>query len=302
MKKFLFRILLFALIIVACDLAVGFIGDFLSLNARGETGRRVYIGNGAKEDVLLFGSSRMEHHYDTKILEDSLGMSVFNCGFDGIGIICSYGLFKLTTQHSWPKVVVLDFNPETDYLNKSDIKHALDNLLYFHGNPVVDSIFMNLDERANYKLLSKMYCFNSHFVALLLDNIHPLKNDINGYSPEDLEMLFDPGPFKEEGECDSLKLYYLERLIKDCQNNTTLIFTVSPWYRISDDKVLDPIKKLCRQYKIPLISHYNDSSFIYKKEYFSDMNHLNRRGATIYSMLVAGEIKWVINQKFSESK
>ncbi len=283
-------------------MAVGYIGDKLLQSAEGETGRRVYIANGAKEEVLLFGSSRMEHHYDSSILEDTLGMSVFNCGFDGIGIICSYGLFKLTTEHTWPKVLVYDFNPETDYLDKSDIKHGLDNMLYFYGNPAVDSIFLNVDERICYKMLTRMYSFNSHFVALLLDNIHPLKNDIKGYSPEDLEMLYDPGFFKEDGKCDSLKLYYLERLIKDCQNKTTLIFTVSPWYKISDDNVLEPIKILCKEYNIPFISHYNDSTFIYKREYFSDSNHLNRRGATKYSKIVAGEIKQVIAEKETASR
>ncbi|MCD8290158.1 MAG: hypothetical protein LUC91_01495 [Prevotella sp.] len=131
-----------------------------------------------------------------------------------------------------------------------------------------------------------------------MDNLHPLHGDIKGYRPQDKEMTSEPNLSESDGvlEYDSLKLYYLERLIKDCQGKTQLIFSASPLYKQTKEDNLDMIKTICDKYEIPLINHYTDTAFNNKRNYFYDRVHLNRRGATAYTKVVAGEIKRILEQ------
>ena len=64
----------------------------------GGRGRDNYICDKSVDDILIFGSSRAVHHYNSSMIEDSLGMSCYNCGDDGNGIILSYGRLSMISQ------------------------------------------------------------------------------------------------------------------------------------------------------------------------------------------------------------
>ncbi len=299
MKRFFVRLGIYTLIMVVCDLAVGFAGGKLIENAKGgNTKRHFCIANKADEDVMVFGSSRVFHHYDTSILEDTLGLTAFNCGFDASGIICAYGFFQMATERHFPKILVYEITPYYDMKGNDDF-YDLKNLRWFYGRTGVDSIFMNVNKTECYKMFSRMYRFNSCLPEMLMDNIRPLHEFDNGYLPLEGEMQGDPKPTEDQESyvCDSLKLYYLERLIRDCKGKAQLVFTVSPLYKNTDDSVLKPIKTLCERYDIPLLNHFTDSAFNYRKDYFYDKEHLNIKGATEYSKVVSGEIKQLVRER-----
>ncbi|MCD8290248.1 MAG: hypothetical protein LUC91_01955 [Prevotella sp.] len=302
MKKSFILLGIFALLVIVCDFAVGAVGDKLVNNAKGgDTKRKNYIARGTNADILIFGSSRAIHHYDPDILQDTLGLTAYNCGFDGNGIICSYGFFKMITQRYYPKILIYEVTSGFDLLVGDNHKY-LGNLRYFYnkrdGNSV-DSIFWKVDCTERYKMFSKMYRFNSTIPQLIMDNLHPLHEDNKGYRPQDKEMTSDPKPVDVQDTYvyDSLKLYYLEKMINECKGKTQIIFAVSPLYENTDDRVNEPIKKLCDKYEIPLLSHYTDSTFNNRREYFYDRSHLNQTGATAYSKLISGEIKAIIQNR-----
>ncbi|MCD8305459.1 MAG: hypothetical protein LUC49_02195 [Prevotella sp.] len=300
MKKFIIRLVAFALIMLVCDLITGFVGDRLFANAKGgETKRKIYVAREVNTDVLVFGSSRALHHYDPDVLSNELGMSVYNCGMDGMGIICAYGFYKLATARYFPKVVLYDVFPASDIILSDNTKYLRD-LYHFYDCEGIDSIFLSIENNERYKMVSKMYRFNSELPMLVMDNLHPVHDYNNGYSPVDREMAVASLSFSEEEgvkRVDSLKLYYLERLINECEGKTRLIFTVSPLYENPDDKMLEPVKTLCREYDIPLLNHYTDTAFIHYRDFFYDRVHLNTRGATAYSKTVAHEIKHILSDK-----
>ncbi|MCD8291488.1 MAG: hypothetical protein LUC91_08330 [Prevotella sp.] len=307
MRRFFIRLFIYALIMFVCDLAVGFAGNRLLQNSKdGHSWRQNYIANGVKADFLIFGSSRAVHHYDPNILKDSLGLTVYNCGFDGHGIICAYGFFKMITERYYPKVVVYEVTPRYDLLVNNN-SQFLGPLRYFYeggGKNSLDSIFWKVDKKELYKMASNMYRFNSVFPLLIMENIHPFHVFNKGYEPLDNEMKSEPKQLDDSHVYgyDSLKLYYMERLIKDCQGKTKLIFTISPFYENKDDKVLKPLKKMCEKYRIPFLNHFTDTTFNYRRKYFSDKEHLNRKGATAYSSVVANEIKTILNKRKCTNK
>ncbi len=301
MKKFFIRLGILALIMLACDFAVGFVGTRLMENAKGgETRRRIYVAREVNADVLVFGSSRAVHHYDPDILEEELGMNVYNCGFRGNGIICAYGFYEMITQRYYPKALLYEVTSSYDMYSDDNNKY-LRNLRYFYDSEGIDSIFWNVDGTERYKMISRMYRFNTELPLMVIDNLHPINVNNRGYIPLGGEIKTEPKSFEtqedrvnmrqEVRQLDSLKLYYLERLIKESKGKTTLIFIVSPSYQKTDDGELEPMKKLCSKYGIPLINHYTDTAFVYRRDFFSDGVHMNRRGATEYSKMISREIK-----------
>ena len=297
MKKFIVGIAVFILIVFVIDTAVGGIFSYLVTTAKGgDIGRAEYVCHKTSEDILVFGSSRATHHYNPVIIEDSLGMSVYNCGKDGNGIILLYGWYQVLKDHYNPRVILYDITPGFDLLENDNMKY-LPNLRFFYNEASVDSILWSVDRTERYKMQVKSYRYNSTFLQILVDNIKPMLSDVKGYRPLYGEMDYEPAVSEVRGnyKYDSLKFYYLERLINDCKSaGTRLIFSVSPMYRNSDDEVLAPLFALCQQYDIPLLNHYVDANFNSKKQYFKDRVHLNESGADLYTKTVAGELKSIL--------
>ncbi len=294
MKKFLLRICIFALIMVLCDIMMGFVGNYFVDNAKGgDTARKNYIANDTDEDVLIFGSSRAIHHYDPNIFEDSLVLTAYNCGFDGNGIICAYGFFHMIEERYHPKILIYEVTPSFDLLVSDDHRY-LGQLRFFYDRDGIDSIFWNIDKVEKYKMMSQMYRYNSMLPQLITDNLHPLHSDNKGYRPLDDNKEVREPKEKENNEVyeyDGLKLYYIERLIEDCKGKTQLVFAISPWYKNTKENVLKPIQTLCDKHNIPLINHYTDTTFNNNKNFFNDSAHLNHYGATKYSKVLVIEIK-----------
>lgn len=103
------KVLLFAVLILGIDVAVGgTLSHMVSQTKGGENGRNNYICDEVNADILIFGSSWAIHHYNPVILSDSLGMTCYNCGMDGNGIILNYGRYQMICQRYLPKVIITD--------------------------------------------------------------------------------------------------------------------------------------------------------------------------------------------------
>lgn len=298
MKRFIIKIMIFIVGLVIIDFLIGLGGTFLGNHVKGgDHGLNVYICRKMKEECLVFGSSRGMHHYDPNIITDTLGMSCWNCSLDGSGIILMYGRYRLLSERYTPKVIVYDVYSGFD-LEVRDNHKDLDNLRFFYDDPSIDSIFWDVDNTERYKMWSSCYRYNSKWIGLISDNLHPLKSNDRGYMPVDRKMTYEPNSLKkshEEIRYDSLKLAYLEKFIVACkQRNTQLIFTISPCYRRTDDTVYNPLKKMCRKYDITLLNHFCDKDFVFDKNLFYDSVHLNRVGATKYTKKIVGELKSVV--------
>lgn len=173
----------------------------------------------------------------------------------------------------------------------------LPGLRYWYNEyPEIDSIFWSVAPNERYKMRLTSYRYNSQFLQLIMDNIKPLQQDAKGYRPLQGEMLYEPSATsgnEKEYVYDTLKLYYLERLVQDCRHSgTKLIFAASPLYKNANDAhIFAPIKKLCTNYGIAFINHYNDTTFNNEKSYFKDRVHMNQKGAEAYTQAIIKELR-----------
>ena len=296
MKKKLFvRIALFIIMLFVLDNVVGMTSAYLIKNAKsGATEKIEHICNKSNEDVLIFGSSRGCHHYDPRILRDSLSMSVYNCAYDGCGSILLYGLLEILTDHYTPKCIIYDVQPSFDYLvDGQENSRFLGNLKPYYESEGIDSIFWNIDPNERWKMLSHMYRMNGKTIQVVSEYFMKRNETIMGYDPRDRKMQVEPKVINstDVAPFDETKKYYFERIISLCQEKgIKLIFYASPYYKKTTDNEFMFIKNLSDKYGIPFFNHSCDSNFTNNRDWFYDSIHMNVDGATVYSQVVAKEL------------
>jgi hypothetical protein len=295
MKKLIVRILIFIVILIGVDLSFGVLFDYLQTNAKGgSTGKINYISNITKADVIILGSSRAEHHYVPKVFEDSLHMSCYNCGRNGNGIILMYGRYKMLSQRYTPKLIVYDLNPHYD-LQLNDNSSYLTFLKPFYNKCGIDSIIWNVDANERYKMLSHLYRYNYRILEVCTDYFsHSQLDNNNGYQSIRDTMKYTPQiqPNKiNDLKLDRLKMYYFERLIKECKGKTKLVIIASPRYKGHHDSSFNPIIRLCKRYGVPFIDYNSDPEFVDNINYFGDSVHMNDAGAETFTKKIMKEIK-----------
>lgn len=298
MKKYLSKIALFFVLLVAIDVAYGFVADYLFVHAKGgDTGRLYYINRVQEEDVLVFGSSRAIHHYDPRILEDTLGISCYNCGKDGNGILTMYPILVNVTNRYTPKVIIYEVTPSFDLINEHNNDKYLNISRPFYGDERIVELFSEIDNMSKYKMLSSLYKYNGWLMSMVNDNIRPSSLDIKGYRPGDGIINYEPTMDTQEfnTEYDSLKMLYLQKFVDLCrEKEIDLVFAISPQFMQDNDGVLSPLFELASRNNVPVLNHYCDSNFVRTKEYFSDRTHLNRQGAEAYTKVISDEIEDIL--------
>ena len=62
-------------------------------------------------EVVVIGSSKASHHYVPQILEDSLGMTAYNCGQDGCFFLYQNCIINMILDRYTPKMILWDIQP-----------------------------------------------------------------------------------------------------------------------------------------------------------------------------------------------
>ena len=292
MKKFILKVCLFFLVVFVVDsvfgLAMGKISRKIDI---GGAGRDNYICDKVIDDILVFGSSRAEHHYNAQMITDSLGISCYNCGESGCGIILAYGRLLMLMERYTPKAIIYEVTPGFDFHDGKDNHKYLYRLKQHYDRAGVDSIFWSVDPTEKYKMLSDMYRHNSSFLQNLIVYFAKMSYDtgIRGFRPFDVEMdtmkirkNYISYDSREGYVYDSLKIQYIHKFL-DKTKDIDVVFVVSPMWYGQDTLVLSPIKDICKERAIPLIDFSNNPKYVHHNEYFKDGTHLNARGANEFT-------------------
>lgn len=288
MKKFILKTGIFFFLIIIADFSIGKAFAYLTTHARGGfTYRDNYICDSLRTDVLLSGSSRCVRHYDPIIISDSLGVSCYNAGQMGNGIILNYGRLLMINERQRPKLVIYDLHPGFDMLKGEDNHRYLTWLRGHYDRAGIADIFCSVDETEKYKMTSQLYRYNSRFFELVSDYIQPLLNTRpDGFSP--LKGKLDRMKIKEKVAnptsyaYDSLKLEYISKFIDEVGADK-IIFVVSPsWYGM-DTIQFQPVKNICQKKGIPFLDFSNVHGFVHNDSLFKDGNHMNALGASKFT-------------------
>lgn len=293
MKKYLIKIILFFVAVAIFDVCFGVACQYMNDHSKGGGIRsRYYVCKESNEDVLVFGSSRAKHHYVPDIIEDSLGMTCYNTGEDGNGIILCYGFLKMITERYSPKLIIYDVTSFDMY--EDDNMKYLDLMKPFYFEKGIDSIFWKIEPKTRLMMLSGLYRYNTSCLRVLGNYIHPVTSYPKGYLALYKTMNYEPEikeTTKTERIVDSLKIQYFERFINLTKTHgITLLCCGSPSYKTKNNCFYEPVIELCKQYDVPFFYFGNLPTISNEKTYFSDRTHMNDKGARLYTSILMSQI------------
>lgn len=302
LRKFIFRAGSFVLCFFLIQHVLGMTLDKLNeLTQYNDTGRNRYIRDSINSEIVLLGSSRCYHHFNPQVFEDSLNLSCYNCGERRMGILFMYDRLKTILKRHVPQVVIYEITPDYDLFSESDNSVYIKDLRpYYWKDNMAKEIIDSISSTEKYKLLSRLYGYNGKVVDVI-EALFSRQADYNkGQSPKlgSINIETIPSGTENEKEYDSLKLYYINKLIDDCnENNIKLVFTSAPLLGEKHGNVFDKFAKLCVDKNVPFLNHYFDVSISLRPSMYSDAVHLNKIGSDRYSVIIASELKKIIKDE-----
>lgn len=253
-------------------------------------------------DVVIFGSSRAEHHYIPQILKpriDSLlnvNYSIYNAGVGGhfLGYNCCW--IECALSRYTPKIIIFDvfesfFHEEfNEHINELDA--------YYGHNDIVTKYLNKSSIKERIKLQSNQYKYNEKFpryLSSLFLKKEPNKN--NGYIPlvgtmtlEEAREIQHPEETRELNKNAVEGFKYILNLCN--QRGVKLIITTSP--RLMYKRANTLTAQFCKEYNVPYIDMENNSYLNEHPEYFRDPGHLNGEGAEKFMDLFWEKLKLIL--------
>ncbi len=264
--------------------------------------RTTYSLNDTKADLLVFGSSRANHHYYPKAFEEGLNTSYYNVGRDGSYIFYHYAILQGVLKRYRPRIVILDFMRK-EFMKEHGSYDWLSSLLpYYKSHPEIRSVIQLRGPFEKIKLMSQIYPYNSSLLTIAIGNteMNKVRNqDENGYVPlygEWNEPLTTDS--KTTYELDTVKVKYYEMFIKDClRSGVKLIVVCSPDYvkELHDDASVKAGMEIAARYRVPFLNFLDDSEFS-DRRLFADKDHLNNNGAIKFSGILVKDLKEIVGQ------
>lgn len=307
-QMFFLRGIVFLFILIIIDLILGNVLYKLFLKEKtGEYAIANYVVYKAQENILILGSSRASHHYNSKIISDSLGMSCYNGGRDGQGIGYYAAILTLSLEKHIPKVLILDIN-NRDLDADSEKKDNLACLLpYLKTSSAVKPFIVQKSPFELTKASIQTYRYNGQIFSMIQHTLFSKfsSQDFAGYKPLSQKMDSSQKPkiarLVQVESIDKDNLQSLDTIISLCKkNNISLFVFVSPRYSLDPTtQSVKMIKQICNSRQIQF-GDYSKNDTLFNARYFSDASHLNQQGADLYSSKVAAIIKRkVLNATFT---
>jgi hypothetical protein len=292
------KILLFFAALVLVDLVLGFLLRQLYFRQKSNPlFRTTYTLRQMDKEVVILGSSRANHHYTDSVFIKKLGKSYYNGGVDGEFLIYSYAMLYGIQKRYTPSLVVIDVN--ADALSDREFNTTGFSKLrpYYKEDAFFSALTGRFDAYEKIKSVSSLFPFNGKFFSIINGNLQRNERDTVGYFPL-------------EGSKDSLQFFRkqvlkpvdnrpeLERVFEDClklarKKAIKLVLVVSPVYEHPTvaGTSLARMKEIAARYQVPFFDYSTSPDFLGRKNLFYDQEHLNSRGAVLFSEEVTEVLK-----------
>lgn len=286
----------------AFDFVGGLVCDKLYHDAKYSLfARQNYVINKSMDEILVLGSSRAAHHYIPSIIEDSLGMSCYNAGSDGMCIYYHFGILSAMIERGHkPKMVICeviktDIQPSLDATFSLDA--AVQRLAPEYGRfEDIDSLISLKNKYEQMLMHSAFYRYNSKLVQLIRCNFIPQLDDKGYERLNGVMVLKNTDEEKASAEVkyrepEANKMLYFNKLISLCKaNNIALVFVYSPKYNGVIAESVTYAQKIAEENSVPFYN-YGNAEALMKPDLFQDRDHLNHDGAIAFTRLIIKDFK-----------
>lgn len=298
LKKIISNIVIVILVVFVLDFAVGNTLNYLFFKeSSGLHFRTTYAMEKTKADILVFGSSRANHHYVPKVFEDSLKMSFYNTGRDGTGIFFQLAVLKSILKRYTPKIIILDY--EGGFKKGTHAYDRMSSLLpYYKTHREIRNIIELKSPYERIKLLSKIYPFNSDILTIMMGNLEINKkrwNDNKGYLPlyKVWNAKIDSIKTFSTYEVDPNQIAAFNEFINMAKESGAKVFVVySPIFlKGNRNQDINLCNEICSDENVHFWDYSKDTLFLNNNCFFQDVEHMNNNGALIFSESICYKLK-----------
>jgi hypothetical protein len=297
--RLLLKLVLILFLVLIIDQGVGKeLSHYYFRQHRGEEAKLTYIIDSTKADIVIFGSSRADHHYVPEIFENNLHYSCFNAGADGNYLLYSYALFNTIVKRYSPKLIIFDIRPYELGHIESEYDRLSILLPYYRKYPEIRHVIELRGPFEKFKHISSIYSYNSLIFQIARGNIGNNKayqTELKGYTPLSKTMKAEKiGTWDIcDIPIDQNKVNLVEDIISTCKKkNIELIFVHSPiWITMKKGDCHNILADICSEKNVRYIDMSNDTTFINHPDYFEDISHLNDKGARLFSQMLTEKIR-----------
>lgn len=252
-------------------------------------------------DVVIIGASEVTHSYIPSILEDSLDMSVYNCGHDGCRFYYQNAMVRGIMDRYHPKTVLWSISPTYLSSPRAGSDNGLSELsVFYKENTFCRRALLTKSKYEPIKLWSNSYIYNSCLFPYLYNIFLAHYQYDKGYAPlygSSANTNFEEDRFDEKFE-ESIGAVFEETCQKCVQNDVDVILIFTPRYKFIDYSNFESyiqLKAIANKYSVTLLENLYHHDELMKAEYFKDNSHLNHKGATIFSKMLAEQVKKVLH-------
>ena len=293
MRSFLKRGILFTILAVLCLYA----GDFLISRRIQPASRMVYEGwynlmrGKIDADLVVIGSSRAALHVNPAILDSTLDIRTYNLGMIGANAdlqLAKYHLFRTFNRKPSAIVHCVDVNSM-----QASIPYQREQYFpWFWNRAFREAIFPIIRFSAAERLLPLYRFYGSNSLSLMKREPTTLYKGFKGMDPgwHDVELATDLFSV-DAGIAASFEDY----LAKAAEEGISVVLVFPPLYhekaaRIQGrDELFGFYEGLAREHGIPFLD-YSGMALCRDTAYFADKEHLNIRGADIFTDSLARDL------------
>ena len=249
-------------------------------------------------DVLIIGSSEANHSYVCQIIQDTLGLSVYNCGRDGSGFLYQNCMIDGALKRYSPRLIVWAIYP-TFLDNPDDLD--MDRLSrlnpFYDTNEKCHDAINTKSEFESIKMLSWSYRYNSRLLTYLYKSITPDYDFDRGYAPLKVQKRgFELDSVDYKGCINDAFLSLFDETLQACEEKGIKIaLVITPRYETGNYSCYPSYSKIVSvANKYPnafIVDEFYQDSCLMKKEYYADNSHLLEKGAELFTSKLVQKLK-----------
>lgn len=299
-RKIILNLALVISVVFVLDFTIGrIIRHFYFTQESGDNYRTIYAMEKMDAEVVVFGSSRANHHYVPQVFEDSLKLTFYNAGRDGQGIFYHLAVLRSVLKRYTPKIVILDYS-ESFNDNRLDYDEISNLLPFYRTHREIRSILELRSPYEKIKLLSEIYPFNSDVFRTAIGNLEYNKKrrpDMNGYLPifekwqKKIDSVASYGAYNAY-QLDTNKVNAFKEFLSTAKSAGAQVYVIfSPIFiKFFKNQDIDITTAICATENVPFLNYSKDNNFLNNNQLFGNASHLNDDGAQLFSRMVAKRI------------
>lgn len=261
-------------------------------------------------DLIIVGSSRAESHFNTFIIDSVTNLNSYNLGLEGAEMeLMRTQLESYLLNSKPPKYVVLNIDYHIFYEGeKEDTIYRFPRFFpYLFYNNLLYNNLKKIDKRFFYFKWNPFYSLahmDDKYIYAGLKGYMGITNKLDekyykGFTPipDEFQRDFSKEKYTSYKSSPPASVYScIKSIVHICKKvNSKLIFVISPIYykRVNsitgEEMFMAYIKSIARKNSY-IYKDYSTHSLCFNASLFSDPNHLNEKGSTVFSLIFAQDL------------